>query len=330
MNKGKSIRWGILGPGWIARDFVQSLKDTEGAEVLAVGSRSLDRAREFAATYSVPRPYGSYEELVADPDVDIVYVATPHPAHKDNMLLCLGAGKPVLCEKPFTMNAREAEEVFSLAREKGLFVMEAMWTRWLPAMIQVRQWLAEGKIGEVKMLKAEFGYDAGWRPECRQLDPVLGGGAMLDAGVYPISLASMVMGCQPETIRSTVHIGKTGVDEQFAALFEYGAGRMAVITSAVQTPMMIDAVIMGTKGIIHIPEFFWAKSARLIRKGESDVVIDSPYQSTGKCHEAAHAMECLREGKTESSIMSLDESLAIMRTMDSLRGQWNLTYPCER
>ncbi len=327
-GKGK-IRWGILGPGVIAHNFAQSLETLADAEIAAVGSRSSERAASFAAKYGIPAHYGSYEELVADPNVDIVYVATPHTMHARHMILCLESGKAVLCEKPFTVNAREAGNVIALARAKNLFVMEGMWTRYLPAIVAVRAWLAEGKIGEIRMLKAEFGFDAGWNPEGRLLDPGLAGGALLDAGVYPVSFASMIFGSRPDIIKSVAEIGKTGVDEQFAALFGYGASKIAVITGAVRTPMQKDAVIMGRGGIIHIPGFLAAKSAKLSVTGEPDLVVEPGFSSTGKGYEASYAMDCLRAGKTESEILPLDETLAIMRTMDEIRAQWGLVYPCE-
>lgn len=163
----KSIRWGILGPGDIARVFAKGLSFLPDAELVAVGSRSMERAKKFAEEFEVPHPHGSYGELVRDPDVDVIYVCTPHPFHKENSLLALNAGKAVLCEKPFTINAKEAEEVISVARKKKLFVMEAMWTRFLPVMEKVREWLSEGVIGEVRMLSAQVGFRSGWNPEAR-------------------------------------------------------------------------------------------------------------------------------------------------------------------
>lgn len=215
----KEIRWGILAPGSIAHKFVRGLELLEDAKVVAVGSRSIGRAETFAQQYGIAKAYGSYEELASDPDIDIVYVATPHSAHKECALLCLKAGKAVLCEKPFTVNTKEAEEVIQYARESKLFLMEAMWIRYLPVIIKVREWLYKGVIGEVKMLKADFGFRIEWNPEGRLLNPALAGGALLDAGIYPVSFASMVFGKQPVEIKSMSYIGTTGVDEQFTTLF---------------------------------------------------------------------------------------------------------------
>lgn len=323
------IRWGILGPGGIAHKFVTGLQELEGAELAAVGSRTKEKAEAFAGEYGFARAHGSYEELAHDPEVDIIYVATPHPAHKENVLLCLKAGKAVLCEKPFTINAQEAEEMIACARASGVFLMEAMWTRFLPAIVQVREWLRKGVIGDIRMVKADFGFSIGWDPQSRLLNPELGGGALLDAGIYPVSFASMVLGSQPDEIRSLAHMGKTGVDEQFSLLFGYSQGRIANLSGAVRTRMVSDAWILGTEGQIHVPRFLFARSANLLVEGQEPVVCEPPFPGNGYQHEAAEAMRCLREGRTESEIMPLDETLAIMKTMDAVRQQWGLKYPGE-
>lgn len=325
----RKIKWGILGPGGISSKFAKDLALAEGAELTAVGSRSLERAEQFAKAFNIPRAYGSYEELLNDSDVDIIYIGTLHPMHKDQALACLNAGKAVICEKPFTINAAEAEEIVRVAREKKLFVMEAMWTRYLPPIVQVREWLKEGVIGEVRLVKADFGFDIGWQPEGRLLNKELGGGALLDAGIYPISLASMVYGEQPSKIMSSVHIGETGVDEQFSVLFEYEGGRTAALNSSVRLKMTNDAFLFGTKGYIHIPNFLFGPSASLHVNGEEPVHFVDDRKFNGYKFEAEVAMECLREGRLESDIMPLDETVQIMKTMDTIRAQWNLKYPTE-
>jgi predicted dehydrogenase len=198
----RRIRWGILGTGRIAGQFARGLAALDDAELVAVGSRAAQTAAEFADEHGVPHRHASYADLAADPDLDAIYVATPHPFHKGNSLLCLGAGKAVLCEKPFTINAAEAEEVVAAARGQGRFLMEAMWTRFVPAAARVRELLAEGAIGEVRMLRADFGYRAGIDPNGRLFNLALGGGALLDVGVYTVSFASMVFGAQPSQITS--------------------------------------------------------------------------------------------------------------------------------
>jgi dihydrodiol dehydrogenase / D-xylose 1-dehydrogenase (NADP) len=324
-----TVRWGIAGPGGISRQFAKDLALTDGAELVAVAGRKLEKAQQFAEEFNVARAYGSFEQLAEDPEVDIIYVGTLHPVHKENVLTFLRSGKAVLCEKPFTMNAAEAEEIISYAKDKRIFLMEAMWTRHLPPIRKVRQWLEEGSIGEVRMVKADFGFNIGWQPESRLLDPNLGGGALLDAGIYPISFASMVFGAQPDRIISSARIGKTGVDEQFSVLFEYEGGRTALLSAAIQLDLVNDAYIFGTKGHIHIPNFLYGRSATLHVKDEEAVHFQDDRTLAGYAFEAAEAMACLREGRTESTIMPLDETLAIMSTLDSIRAQWNLRYPFE-
>lgn len=325
----KTIGWGILATGTIAHKFCEGLKHLGDAEIVAVASRTPEKAQAFREKYGIRRAYGSYEDLVKDPEVDIVYIATPHPFHFDAAMLCLRAGKPVLCEKPITLNAREAEALIAYAREKRLFLMEAMWTRYLPAIVKVREWLGSGLIGEVRFLKADFGYRCAWDPQGRLLNPALGGGALLDVGIYPVSFASMVFGMQPQTIKSLAHIGETRVDEQFAALFGYEGGKLAALSGALRTDFVNDAVIMGTKGRIHIPDFFFAKTATLHLDSGKEEVFGPEFEGNGYQYEAAEAIRCLREGRLESSVMPLDETLAIMRTMDAIRSQWGLRYPGE-
>lgn len=324
------IKWGILGPGAIAHKFAEGLLAAEDARLIAVGSRDKKRAEDFSKRYGIEKSYGSYAELASDPDIDIIYVATPHPFHKECAKLCLDAGKSVLCEKPFTLNARDTRELAKLARQKKLFLMEAMWTRFFPAVEKVRKWLREGVIGEVQMLKADFGFGGVHDPKGRVLNPELGGGALLDLGIYPVSFASMVFGTQPKTIKSLADIGPTGVDEKCAMLFGYDAGKMASLSASFKADLINDVWIFGTKGRIHVPEFYKASRAILSLSNGKEEVFDSPYKSTGYQFEAIEAINCIKQGRIESEIMPLDESIAIMETMDSLRAQWELRYPGEQ
>ena len=325
----KKIRWGIMGPGDIARSFAEGLKPIPEAELTAVASKSQERADKFGEEFGVSARYADYGELAADPNVDIVYVATLNPAHKDCCLAALNGGKAVLCEKPFAINGAETEEVIRSAREKNLFLMEAMWTRFLPAIAKVREWLDDGSIGEVRVVSASAGFKGGWDPSARDLDIDLGGGALLDMGVYPIALVSMVFGGPPEAISSQAYIGETGVDEQLAIVMKYGRGALAQITTAIQCSVSNDVAIYGTEGQILIPGFWHADQATL-KIGRNKVeTAELPPDGNGYTCEAAEAMKCMSEGKVESEIMALDESLSIMKTMDELRGQWGLVYPTE-
>lgn len=328
VSTGK-VNWGVMGTGWIADQFVSDLVHVENAACLAVGSRTVDSAAKFAGKYNIPRSYGSYEELVQDPEVDAVYVATPHPMHKENVMLALQAGKAVLCEKPFTVNSQELEELISYAREHKLFLMEAMWTRFLPPIVKVREWLESGRIGEVRLVKADFGFRTDWNPEGRLLNKALGGGALLDTGIYPVSFASMVLGAKPEKIMSTAHIGETGVDEQFSILLSYESGKAAALNGAVRLGLTNEAYIYGTKGYIQIPSFLNATTAYLHVDGEEAETFTDDRKATGYAFEAEEVGRCLLEGRTESSVISLDESLAIMKLLDEVRGQWGLKYPTE-
>ena len=260
---GDVFRWGIIGPGSIAHKFATGLRALDDAQLVAVGSRSQDRADAFADAYDAPNRHASYEALVEDSEVDAVYVATPHPFHKENSILCLKAGKPVLCEKPFTINQHEAREVIEVACSEGVFLMEAMWTRFLPITKQVKAWVTDGAIGEVRMLYADFGFRARLNPEGRLFDLALGGGGLLDIGIYPISYASMIFDTQPATISSQAHIGETGVDEQAAMVFGYEEGQLALISCGVRIKTPHEAKILGTDGMITVPQFWDGRTAIL-------------------------------------------------------------------
>jgi len=321
-----TFRWGVLGPGNIARKFATDIQRVDGATLLAVGSRSLDRARAFADAHGAERAYGSYEELVADPDVDAIYVSTPHPFHREHTLLCLERDKPVLCEKPMAINARQAAEMISYARQKGVFLMEAMWTRFLPVLRKVSEWIAEGRIGDVRLVSADFGFRTRWNPEARLLNPHLAGGAVLDVGVYVVAFASMVYGRPPARIQASAYLGETGVDEQTAMLFAYDDGALAQLSCAIRTSSPQEAWILGTEGRIHVPAFWHATSATLERSGED------PVQATGDAgfqFEIEEATACIQAGRTESAFMPLDESLSIAETLEQVRTAIGLTYPIE-
>lgn len=324
------IRWGILGPGNIARKFAQGIEVLPGAELVAVGSRCRENAVRFADEFNVPRRHASYASLAEDPEVDVVYVATPHPMHKENSILCLRAGKAVLCEKPFTVNHREAEAVVAVARAEKRFLMEAMWTRFLPVVVKVREWISEGRIGEPRMVQADFGFRAGINPESRLFAPSLAGGGLLDVGCYCVSLASMVFKREAEQVTGLCHLGETGVDEQGVMVLGYSGGALAMLSSAVRTNTPHEACIMGTEGMIVLHAPFWrGDRVTLIRPDEEPVEIHLSYTSTGYQFEAAAVGQCLREDRLESDIIPLDESLQIMNTLDRIRAEWGLKYPMD-
>jgi len=339
----EKVRWGILSTGFIANLFAEGLAVLDDAALVSVGSRSQDSADAFGKKWNVPHRHASYEALASDPDVEVIYVGTPHPYHYENTLTCLNAGKHVLVEKPFTMNARQARELIDLAQKKGLFLMEAMWTRYLPAMVQVRKWIADGEIGNVELVRAHFSFMAEFNPESRLFAPELGGGALLDAGVYPISFAHMVLGT-PKTIASTATLGKTGTDDRSAYLFGYDGGKTALLSSGVQLAVPVEADIFGTKGYIKVHEPWLCPRVVTLAKpsapgGDSRLIYDGILfdkqtvrpmsRGNGYNYEAVEVGQCIRAGKRESAVMSQAETLSIMETMDTIRGQWNLTYPNE-
>ncbi|GGM43477.1 dehydrogenase [Paraliobacillus quinghaiensis] len=326
---GEKIKWGVLATGGIASTFAKDLVHADNGLLYAVGSRNLANAEQFAKEHGATKAYGSYQELVEDKEVDVIYVATPHPYHKENVLTCLRAGKGVLCEKPFTVNALELEELIVFARKKKLFLMEAMWSRFLPSIQKVRDWIETGEIGEVQLIKADFGFRAPWDPESRLLNPKLGGGALLDAGIYPVSFAAMILGANPEKIMSTVTIGETGVDEQFSLLLEYQNGKVASLNGAIRLNLTNEAVIHGTKGYIRIPSFLKSREAFLHVENKDVKTFVDDRSSIGYKFEAEEVGRLMQEGNLESNIMPLDQSLEIMKLMDKIREQWGLRYSFE-
>ena len=276
------FRWGILGTGNIAKKFVRGVQSIADAKVVAVGSRQQSSADSFADEFEIARRHASYEALAADPEIDAIYVSTPHQLHCENTLLCLDHGKAVLCEKPFAINAKQAGQMVERARAKKLFLMEAMWTRFLPAMVQVRKWIEEGCIGEPRMVLGDFGFRAEIKPEWRLFSPEYGGGGLLDVGIYPISFASMVFGGRPVAVTGGAHIGETGVDEQAGMVLTYDAGRLAVLACGVRTETPHDAYVLGTEGSIRVPAPFWCTtSATLAVKAQSPVVLKQDDQGNG-------------------------------------------------
>jgi predicted dehydrogenase len=325
-----TIRWGILGPGKIAHKFATGLQAAPGAELVAVGSRSQENADGFADTYGAPHRHASYEALAADPDVDVIYVATPHPRHMDATLLCLEHGKAVLCEKPFAMNTRQAERMVATARDKQLFLMEAMWTRFRPAIRKAVDLVDSGAIGTPELLQIAVGWGSAFDPASRLFARELGGGILLDGGIYPLSLASHFLG-EPEQVASLAHMAPTGVDDQAGVVLRYASGAMAsVVFSARVTPHAI-ATLVGTEGRIEIHEEWHKPEGFTLRRrdGSTEVFDFTLTEGNGYQYEAMHVMACLRDGKTESDIMPLDETLTIMRTLDAIREQWGLEYDAD-
>ena len=325
----EKIRWGIIATGVIANDFAADLQKLDDAEIVAVGSRSQASADAFGDKYGIPHRYAGYEGVAADPDVDVVYVGTPHSFHHANTLMALQAGKHVLCEKAFAINAKQAAEMIALAREKNLFLMDAIWSRFFPSYAHIRKLLADGALGDVRMVTADFGFKAPLNEIARLVEPALAGGALLDIGVYNVQLASMVFG-KPEKITASATLGSTGVDEQLGMVFNYAGGQMAVLGATFQAETTQEAHIIGTEGRIHLHKKFWHPTSLGVSMGEKPMeVLDFPVEGHGLRLEAQAVMTHIRNGETESPLMPLDETLSIMHTMDEVRAKVGVKYPGE-
>jgi len=323
------IRWGILGTGWIAEQFVADIV-ASGITVTAVGSRTQQSADEFAARFGIAKAHGSYEALVADPDVDVVYVATPHRMHAENATLVLNAGKHALVEKPFTLNAAEARQVVDLAASKNLVVLEAMWTRWLPHVLRLREILAAGTIGDVRTVIADHNQKLPSDPKHRINAPELGGGALLDLGIYPVSFAWDVLG-EPQTIAAISSPTATGVDRQTAILFGYADGQQAVLHTALDTAGPNTASIIGTDGWIAVRNTFYAPTAFTVFDSAGEVVEEyvDTVEQRGMQYQAWEAERLVSAGLTAGDILPPNETVAIMGALDEIRRQIGLVYPGE-
>ena len=319
--EGGQVRWGILGTGAIAGAFVTDLRLSRCGVATAVGSRRQGSADRFAKEFGIANRHASYEALVADPDVDVIYVATPQPMHRDNAILALQGGKHVLVEKPFTMNAVEAREIVQVARERGRFAMEAMWTRFLPHVVVIRDWLARGLLGETVTVTADHGQWFAEDPDFRLFAPELGGGALLDLGVYPVSFASMVLG-RPDRIVSISDPAFTGVDAQTSMLFGYDSGAQAVLTCTLRGKSPTRASIVGTDARIEVEGDFYAPTnVTLITRSGQATRVESVHEGRGLRHQADEVARRLAAGEVESPLMPLNETIAIMETMDAVRAQ---------
>jgi dihydrodiol dehydrogenase / D-xylose 1-dehydrogenase (NADP) len=321
------IKWGILSTGHISGKFADALKLLPEAELFAVCSRDLGKAKLFAEKHNIPNAYGSYQELADDPDIDVVYIGTPHTFHLENSVMCMREGKAVLCEKALTINANEAKEMVRVAREENVFLMEAMIPRHVPLLKKVVQWVRDGRIGEVRMVRASRCARRDFAPEARQLNPDLGGGSLLDVGVYVISFASQIFNKKPVESIGLSHIGEYGSDEQGVAILKYDNGEIADLSFALRTEAVDEAYIFGTEGYIKVHELFAVpKKASLFINREEVEVIEEPIIGNALNYEAEEVMRCLKLGLKESPFMPLDESVQIMEIMDNIRKPWGLRY----
>lgn len=323
------IRWGILGTGFIAGLQTQDLIEN-GFTVQAVGSRNVESSRQFSEKFDIPAAHESYEALVTDPNVDVVYIATPHTYHHAHALLALNAGKHVLVEKPFTINAREAQDVVTLAEAKGLVALEAMWSRFLPHMVRLREIINDGTLGEARKIVASHNQNLPKDPAHRLNDPALGGGALLDLGVYPVSFAFDILG-NPETIRASASMTATGVDRQTAAIFEYGGGQQAIVDCELDAASANRAMVIGTEGWIEIESTWYNPTPFTVHAVDGSVVerYEQPVTSRGMQYQAAELERLVGEGVTAGTILPPSETVAVMAAMDEIRRQIGLSYSAD-
>jgi predicted dehydrogenase len=322
----QEIRWGVVGPGRIAEKVVEDFAVVDGARPVAVASRSLDRARAFADRHGLERAHGSYADILADPDVDVLYVATPHPQHHALALAALRAGKALLVEKAFTATTAGAAEVVDMARETGVFVMEAMWTRFLPAVVALRDLVADGAIGEVRSVQADLGVAKEYDPADRLFDLALGGGALLDLGVYVVSFAQMLLGT-PERVVAAGSLFPSGADAEASLLLDYGDGRAATLTTSLRNALPGQARVFGTTGWIDVlPRFHHPETIVLHRVGADPETITRSPLGAGYAHELIEVTECVRAGRAESSVMPLADTLAVQTLLGEAADQLGVRH----
>uniref|UniRef100_A0A1X7UZZ8 Trans-1,2-dihydrobenzene-1,2-diol dehydrogenase n=1 Tax=Amphimedon queenslandica TaxID=400682 RepID=A0A1X7UZZ8_AMPQE len=319
-----ALRWGICSAGKVSHDFLVGLKalPETSHSILAVAARSLESAQAFATKHSIPQAYGSYEELAKDPQLDVIYIGTITPSHLSCAKMMVEAGKAVLCEKPLTMNSEETKQLIAFAREKNVFLMEAIWMRFFPAMFELRRLIASGSIGDINYVNVSFGFH-----------PKLGGGATLDIGVYAINFTSMVFGGEkPEKIHAEGTLSDEGTDNLAAVTITYPGGRIAQLSISIKADLPCEAFVYGTKGQLKVPKWFWCPTKLETPEGTKEFPLPKPYQPTnfanseGMCYEAEEVRRCLQEGKKESDIMTLNETQLVADIMDDIMKQLGVIY----
>lgn len=326
------IRWAILGCGKIARKFAADLKLVKDAELIAVGAREQATADAFAKDFPAKYKHNSYEALVQNPEVDVIYVATPHGLHHEHVMLCLKHKKAVLCEKAFALNHRQAKEMVAFAKAQNTFLMEAFWTRFLPHYLILKNLLQQGKVGNIKYVHAEFGFIPTPPVAPRIYDPALGGGSLLDIGIYPVFFALDVLG-KPNEIEATMTRASTGVDEQCSIQFKYNSGAIAQLFSSFTSNLQTGADIGGDKGRLRMTHRFHGPTTSLeFYPGNTDTREVIPFdkaQGNGYEYEAMHVRECLQNGLTESPVLTLEKTLLLMETLDAIRQKAGIHYPVD-
>jgi len=326
----KNINWGILSTGTIAKKFATTIAQlADCGNVVAVASRNIDTATQFAHDYQIEKAYSSYMELVHDPEVDVVYIGTPHAFHYENAKLCLENGKNVLCEKSFTVNVEQANELIQLARRKKLFIMEAFWTKFLPAYQSLKEILANGVIGDVTHFRAQYGFAPAGARYIRKFDPALAGGALLDIGVYAIGVAAMMLGYDPKNIYSSAIMGEYHTDKVNSIMLDYENGTTAYLFTTIGSIMDQQAIVFGTKGHIVLPNFTALQDFQVVLDDGTQYTREYPFLINGFEYQIRETERCLRAKKIESDSMTHQNTISVMSVMDKVRADWGLVFPCE-
>jgi predicted dehydrogenase len=324
----EKVKVGVLGLGSIFKRVMTDFPNAENCELYAVAARDSARAEEAKTKYGAKLAFGCYEELLECPEVELIYVATPHSLHFEQVMACLAHGKHVICEKAFALNDGEAARMAALAREKGLFLMEAMWTRFLPAMIKLRALLAEGALGEIRHVVGDFSYAARFDPESRLYDPRLAGGALLDVGIYPLSMIAMLLGDAPSRADGICVMAPSGVDARTVAQFQYASGATAQLMCGVDVNGDSSLTVFGTLARVDIPDF-WHATRLEITRGRELEILEFPPETEGHHHQFVHAADCIHGGRTESPVMPLDQTVQLMKLMTEIRLANGFRYPGE-
>lgn len=326
------MKWGILATGRIAEKFAETVNAMEPEQILAAcASRSKEKAEAFQEKYQIARAYDSYEAMLQDPDVEAVYIATPNHLHYENCVMCLNAGKHVLCEKPFTVAWEDGEKLFALAREKGLFIMEAFWIRFLPVLQKMKALIEAGTIGDVVWARSDYGFVAKGARKDRKFDSALAGGALLDIGIYNLGFMRMVMGDeQPESFESQYHINEYGTDDFSTILFRYPSGKSAVVTTSIGIPMARYAMVYGTKGSIALDDFQHAKKLTVQVEEEEPYTIELPMEINGFEYQIREVERCVKQGMNTSDILKEEDTLDILKLMSDIRKSWGMKFTCEK
>ncbi|MCL2674377.1 MAG: Gfo/Idh/MocA family oxidoreductase [Defluviitaleaceae bacterium] len=324
------LRWGILSTGTIAKKFAETLNGMKGEAVFAAAaSRDIEKAKAFAKEYGAAAAFGSYEEMAASSEIDAVYIATPNVFHFEHALLCLDGGKHVLCEKPFTTNAEDARKLYDTAKAKNLLIMDGLWTMHLPMYAKIRRLISEGAIGEVRHIRAEFGFAPSGVRKDFKLDPSLGGGSLLDVGIYNIGFAAMVLGTNPASIQAHLNICGYGTDDLAGVLLSYPCGTTAALTSSIGARMPVEGVIFGSQGLIHLPNYQMATIMTLHPQDGEPVEYKMPFDINGFEYQIREFTKCVSQGLLESSRLSPEFSIGIIQIMDDIRKACGLKFSFE-